>query len=47
MSEKRFDEELKIVDAAKKGDAKAQKLIYERYAPVMMSVCWKTYLMEN
>jgi RNA polymerase sigma factor (sigma-70 family) len=41
MSEKRFDEELKIVDAAKKGDAKAQKLIYERYAPVMMSVCWR------
>jgi RNA polymerase sigma factor (sigma-70 family) len=41
MSEKRFDEELKIVDAAKKGDAKAQKLIYERYAPVMMNVCWR------
>ncbi|HQB28527.1 MAG TPA: sigma-70 family RNA polymerase sigma factor [Paludibacter sp.] len=41
MSEKRFDEELKIVDAAKKGDAKAQKLIYERYAPMMMSVCWR------
>jgi len=41
MSEKRFDEELKIVDAAKKGDAKAQKLIYEHYAPIMMSVCWR------
>ena len=40
MSEKRHDEELKIVDAAKKGDAKAQKLIYRR-APVMMSVCWR------
>ena len=24
-----------------KGDAKAQKLIYECYAPVMMSVCWR------
>ncbi len=41
MSENRFDEELRLVNAAKKGDAKAQKLIYERYAPLMLSVCWR------
>ena len=41
MSDNRFDEELLIIAAAKKGDAKAQKKIYECYAPSMMSVCWR------
>ncbi len=41
MSDNRFEEEIILVDAAKNGDAKAQRKIYERYAPSMMSVCWR------
>jgi len=41
MSDNRFDEELRIIAAAKKGDAKAQREIYECYASSMMSVCWR------
>ncbi|OJV39343.1 MAG: RNA polymerase [Bacteroidales bacterium 36-12] len=41
MSDNRFDEELLIIEAAKNGNAKAHKEIYERYASSMMSVCWR------
>ncbi|MDO9634924.1 MAG: sigma-70 family RNA polymerase sigma factor [Paludibacter sp.] len=41
MSDNRFDEELQIIAAAKRGEAKAQKKIYERYASTMMSVCYR------
>jgi RNA polymerase sigma-70 factor (ECF subfamily) len=42
MSDNRFDEEeLQIIAAAKKGEAKAQKEIFERYASPMMSVCYR------
>ncbi len=39
MSNNYLTDELQIIEAAKKGDAKAQKKIYETYAPLMMSVC--------
>jgi RNA polymerase sigma-70 factor (ECF subfamily) len=41
MSDNRFEEELQIIAAAKKGDARAQRKIYETYASSMMSVCWR------
>lgn len=41
MSHNQFEEELKIVAAARKGEAKAQRVIFERYAPTMMSVCYR------
>ncbi|MDD2284259.1 MAG: sigma-70 family RNA polymerase sigma factor [Paludibacter sp.] len=41
MSDNRFDEELQVIAAAKEGDAKAQKKIYECYASSMMSICWR------
>lgn len=41
MSENRFDEELQIIAAAKNGEAKAHKKIYDRYASSMMSVCYR------
>jgi RNA polymerase sigma-70 factor (ECF subfamily) len=41
MSHNQFEEELKIVVAARKGDAKAQRKIFEQFAPVMMSVCYR------
>lgn len=41
MSDNCFEEELHIIAAAKKGEAKAQKKIYENYASSMMSVCYR------
>lgn len=41
MSDYRFDEEQQIIAAAKKGEAKAQKKIFDRYASPMMSVCYR------
>jgi RNA polymerase sigma factor (sigma-70 family) len=41
MSDNRFEEELQIIAAAIKGDARAQKKIYETYASSMMSVCYR------
>lgn len=39
MADNHLSEELRIIEAAKKGDVKAQKQIYETYAPLMLSVC--------
>lgn len=41
MSENRFDEEQQIIAAVRKGNAKAQKIIFDRYASLMMSVCYR------
>lgn len=41
MSENRFDEEQQIIAAVRRGEAKAQKEIFDRYASPMMSVCYR------
>ncbi len=39
MADNHPTHEMHLIEAAKKGDAKAQKQIYETYAPLMLSVC--------
>lgn len=39
MADKHLNDEQAIIEAALSGNAKAQKQIYDRYAPLMMSVC--------
>jgi RNA polymerase sigma factor (sigma-70 family) len=41
MSQNRSDNLENIIAAAKNGEAKAQKQIYDLFAPVMMSVCYR------